>query len=378
MKIQKKVFYKLNYSIKRKMAINTKRMKVITTYMFMIFALFGLQAQADNEVKIQYLGHASFILQFDNGISVLTDYGTSNCYGLPSPIYDIGEFVPDIITYSHRHQDHYNLNRQPAGVEHILEETDSLDIEGLSIRPVRVCESDVNIESSTAFIFTYKGLSICHLSDAQANIMAIADSAQQDHIKEIFPDQFDLLFMTIEGVSQFIPEAELFVDLLQPKSIIPIHYWSVEYKNQFLGYLEEQDTSAEKNYQIIESDSSKWSLSVSDTNITPVRVISLSPAEHASGIEKELSQPENLLLHYSSPNLFHESTNIAFYLPKREKVSLSIYNVYGQKIETLVNEELNAGEHIYQWNAVKYPCGIYLYRFNTPGFSSCGKILLLK
>jgi len=67
------------------------------------------------EVSIHYLGHSSFILQFDNGISVLTDYGTSNCWGLTSPIYDIGEFVPTILTYSHRHADHYNEDRKPEG-----------------------------------------------------------------------------------------------------------------------------------------------------------------------------------------------------------------------------------------------------------------------
>ena len=61
-----------------------------------------------------------------------------------------------------------------------------------------------------------------------------------------------------------------------------------------------------------------------------------------------------------------------------EKVSLCIYNIYGQKLETLVNEKLDAGEYKYKWNASKYPSGIYLYRLDTPESSYCGKMILLK
>ncbi len=80
----------------------------------------------------------------------------------------------------------------------------------------------------------------------------------------------------------------------------------------------------------------------------------------------------------NSPNPFNAVTYISFHLPKEEKVSLSIYNIYGQRLETLVNEELNAGEHIYQWDASKYPSGIYFYKLNTRKSTSCGKMILLK
>ena len=61
------------------------------------------------------MGHSSFIIQFDNGISILTDYGKYNAWvqwGWDSPIHDIGDFVPDIMTYSHtHHEDHYDVDR---------------------------------------------------------------------------------------------------------------------------------------------------------------------------------------------------------------------------------------------------------------------------
>lgn len=137
---------------------NRKRFAVV----LMLFLLMNGSLLGAPEVSIHYMGHSSFLLQFDNGVSVLTDYGTSNCWGYPSPIYDIGDFVPTVLTYSHRHSDHYNDERRPEGVQYRLEGLDSLDIDGLSIRPVRVCELVVGSESSTAFIFSYKGLKICH------------------------------------------------------------------------------------------------------------------------------------------------------------------------------------------------------------------------
>jgi beta-glucosidase len=78
------------------------------------------------------------------------------------------------------------------------------------------------------------------------------------------------------------------------------------------------------------------------------------------------------------PNPFSSVTYIEFSIPERGNVSLEIYNLSGQKIETLVNKELNAGEYIYQWNASKYPGGIYLYKLDTHKSTSCGKMILLK
>lgn len=76
-------------------------------------------------VSTHYLGHASFILQFDNKITILTDYGTSNAYGLKSPIYGLGNFKPDIVTYSHNDIDHNN-GIPLVNIPHILTNQDSL------------------------------------------------------------------------------------------------------------------------------------------------------------------------------------------------------------------------------------------------------------
>ncbi len=181
------------------------------------------------------------------------------------------------MTYSHYHADHYDPTRIPDGVSYTLDSIDSLDVAELRIRPVRTCETTPGLESNTSFMFNYKGLNICHLGDAQAEIMNINDSSQQAIILEKFPEQIDILFMTIEGVHQFIPEAEKFIDLLQPGIVIPMHYWTPEYKEDFLSYLELQNSMAGKNYAVTRLPDAELEIEVSDTLHNSIRVFGLSP-----------------------------------------------------------------------------------------------------
>jgi hypothetical protein len=53
---------------------------------------------SEPDIHIHYLGHSAFVLQFNKGVSILTDYGQSRAYGLDSPIYDVGDFQPTIVT----------------------------------------------------------------------------------------------------------------------------------------------------------------------------------------------------------------------------------------------------------------------------------------
>lgn len=252
-------------------------------YLFIFFLLTGfifttqkLSADED-EIRMHYLGHSSFIIHFNDSIHVLTDFGTPYCWGLESPIFDLGGFIPLIMTISHYHDDHYNADRIPEGITYTLEYLDSLELNDLFIKPVRTCENNINVESNTSFVFDYKGFKICHLGDAQAEIMNIEDPAQQQIILQKFPEKIDMLFMTIEGVYQFIPQAELFIDLLKPRMVIPMHYWTPEYKEDFLSYLELQNDTAGKNYEIFRNDTAKHDLAIGDTCFDNIKVFSLTP-----------------------------------------------------------------------------------------------------
>lgn len=70
--------------------------------------------------------------------------------------------------------------------------------------------------------------------------------------------------MTIEGKQKFIPQAERFIDLLKPDRIIPMHFWSEDYRDDFLAYLKTQNDSG-KRYRIQESDISEYHLFASES-----------------------------------------------------------------------------------------------------------------
>ncbi len=78
------------------------------------------------------------------------------------------------------------------------------------------------------------------------------------------------------------------------------------------------------------------------------------------------------------PNPFNPSTILAFALPSDSYVRLDIYNILGQKVETLVDEHLSAGNYSYDWDGSKVASGIYLYRLTTDQFSATKKMVLMK
>ncbi len=78
------------------------------------------------------------------------------------------------------------------------------------------------------------------------------------------------------------------------------------------------------------------------------------------------------------PNPFNPSTTIEFNLPVTTHVSLEIYNVLGQKMTTLEEGYIAAGQNKILWDASKFPSGIYFYRLSVGTNSYTRKLLLLK
>lgn len=93
--------------------------------------------------------------------------------------------------------------------------------------------------------------------------------------------------------------------------------------------------------------------------------------------------PEVFTLKQNFPNPFNPTTQISFGMPRTSNVRLEIYNILGQKVRTLVSSDLNAGFHVYEWDArndagQRMAAGVYIYQLNTGGFVQQKKMLLLK
>jgi hypothetical protein len=93
-------------------------------------------------------------------------------------------------------------------------------------------------------------------------------------------------------------------------------------------------------------------------------------------------QPNNLPKSYqlfqNFPNPFNPYTTIEFALPSKSRVRLSVYDVAGRLVATLVDKEMDPGVHAVEWDVGSLPSGIYFYRIRARHFSQSRKMVLLK
>ncbi len=225
-------------------------------FFLVIFFVYTRYTGIAQEIQIKYLGHSAFIIQFDE-ITVVTDYGKPNAWkewGWDSPIHDIGDIIPDIMTYSHLHDDHYDSTRIPKGVKYILKNGDSLNYQDLKIEPISTCEDEFGDFNNNSYLFTYKGINVLHTGDIQTMIANIDNDTISRYFQDHYPKKIDLLIMPIEGKIKYIQQMDGFIKLLQPKNVIPAHYWSSEYLNEFISNMKD------KNYPIIKSKKACYKL----------------------------------------------------------------------------------------------------------------------
>jgi len=78
------------------------------------------------------------------------------------------------------------------------------------------------------------------------------------------------------------------------------------------------------------------------------------------------------------PNPFNPATTIRFELPENTFVSISVYNMLGQKVATIVNQKMEKGIHEYSFNASSLASGVYIYQLNAGSKVLTQKMLLLK
>jgi hypothetical protein len=81
--------------------------------------------------------------------------------------------------------------------------------------------------------------------------------------------------------------------------------------------------------------------------------------------EDEVSFLSKFELLQNYPNPFNPITNIEYYIPRSSNVELTIYNILGQKVASLVSEKQQMGKYIVKWNASKHSSGMYFYKLTA-------------
>lgn len=89
--------------------------------------------------------------------------------------------------------------------------------------------------------------------------------------------------------------------------------------------------------------------------------------------------PADFALEQNYPNPFNPSTNINFALPQASKVTLTVYDMLGRKVATLINgDQLQAANHSVKFDASALASGMYIYRIEAGSFVSTRKMMLIK
>jgi hypothetical protein len=97
-----------------------------------------------------------------------------------------------------------------------------------------------------------------------------------------------------------------------------------------------------------------------------------------TNVKEEISSPKEYYLAQNYPNPFNPTTSLQFTISSQQVVSLKVYDILGNEIATLVNEEKPAGEYEVEFNGEGLSSGMYFYTLKAGEFSETKKMILLK
>ena len=88
--------------------------------------------------------------------------------------------------------------------------------------------------------------------------------------------------------------------------------------------------------------------------------------------------PDEYTLERAYPNPFNPVTTLSFTIPTQSEVALSIYNIQGREVSTLISGYMDAGYHSVVWNADSYSSGVYFVKMVAGEFVNTQKLMLIK
>jgi hypothetical protein len=118
----------------------------------------------------------------------------------------------------------------------------------------------------------------------------------------------------------------------------------------------------------------KLSSATGGVTVDFIQVIAFVP----TGIKTTPVLPEGFALSQNYPNPFNPTTNINFSVGKLSHVELTVYNVLGQKVATLVNQRMPAGAYRVSWDASTMSSGLYFYTMKTDNLTVTRKMMVIK
>ena len=131
--------------------------------------------------------------------------------------------------------------------------------------------------------------------------------------------------------------------------------------------------------KVASGDASDWVVLNAETG----KPVNQADWGDAVTVEKTAVVPDEFVLEQNHPNPFNPSTTITFGIPEASEVTLAIYNLRGQLIQTLYSGVIAAGQHSVVWNGndsrgAKVASGVYVYQLKSKDFVATKKLVFTK
>jgi L-ascorbate metabolism protein UlaG (beta-lactamase superfamily) len=188
-------------------------------------------ALAPDQVGIEFLGHASFLIESPAGVTIVTDY---NGFNRP-------RFAPDIVTMNNAHSSHYTDDPDP-GIKYVLRGWDpggGMAVHNLTYRDVHIRNVPTNVRDfggtryngNSIFIFELADLCIAHLGHLHHVLTP-------EHLADI--GQLDVVMVPVDGTWTMDQGGMLeVIAQLHPRLLIPMHYFGARTLELFLSRVRE-------------------------------------------------------------------------------------------------------------------------------------------
>lgn len=145
-------------------------------------------------------------------------------------------------------------------------------------------------------------------------------------------------------------------------------------KFQSLGFVNGKGTTTEiNNYNFVDSklDAGNYSYRLLQKDFDGTYA-------YSQEVEVEISTPLTFSLEQNYPNPFNPTTTIGYSIPSNNFVTIKLYDILGNEVITLVNEQKQAGKYEMLYNASNLASGVYYYQINAGDFTQTRKLMLMK
>jgi hypothetical protein len=243
---------------------------------------------------------------------------------------------------------------------------------------VKTFVSDGQLTDSTAFSFT-----VLNVQDAPYAFDWVSTSSDSINITQSnLTDAYKLKWNTSNEVDGEVVDYLIYAQVGQTQVRMIHDTTDTSYAITYQEFV----VKAFETFPMLSRATVKFSLEATDGIDTVKvtgndRVVFVNRYEYLSTISDGI--PTAFALHENYPNPFNPTTTLRFDLPEVSDITLTIYNMLGQKVRTFDYQNTSAGYHSVKWNATndygeKVGAGVYLYQLQTKDFVKTRKMVLLK